>query len=130
MKGLKIDLSSPEGPRLDPYTVVDGFDATVQNAMLLVGTSQGSNRIFPDQGTNLLKRSISGVMIDNKAAEHECNFAATDVLFFGRPFDSADESVRLQLVKLSPLSLAGQRLTVQAQFTATDSTVVGAIRSI
>lgn len=80
MTDLKIDFNGM--CRLNLSASVSGKDATAQKCLVVAVTAKGTDRMFPEKGTNLLKGCTGAVIISGNAAVHLCNFAALDTLYF------------------------------------------------
>ncbi len=129
MKGLKLNFTDA-GVEIDLTTPVADFGCEVQNALVDIGIMRGSSRIYPAQGTNLLRNALSGSLIDIAAAGHASNFAALSALTFSRNNDYADTANPLVGVTLKPATFSGLLLKLDAQFTAADGTVSGVITNL
>ena len=80
MTGMKLQFDGLTGWRLLPGEVVSGFEATVQVALVVLGTVRGDNRVLPDAGTDLLIAGVTGLMSDLQSTKHQANFAAAETL--------------------------------------------------
>lgn len=54
MEGIKINFLNGD-IYIEPTEKVTGFDTTVQNALVNIGTRQGTDRIYSSKGTAILK---------------------------------------------------------------------------
>lgn len=123
MEGIKINFLNGE-VYIDPSEKVTGFDATIQNALANIGTRKGTDRMYPDKGTNLLKRAVEGKIVGFNVANHETQLSAIDTLFFSREYEtSADLSIRLGKVFMDPLSYDGAKLRINSAFTNFSETI-------
>ena len=75
MKGIKLNFAA-EGASLDLSAPVTGFDTSVQNGLVNFGTAAGTDHIFPDRGTDLMKQAQAGQMLDDRGAMHAANSTA------------------------------------------------------
>jgi hypothetical protein len=117
MKGLKILLSKNDTV-IDLNNSVTGFDATVQNALVNIATQAGSDKIYSDKGTNLLKHAVTGKIVGFNDANHEAQIAALATLFFSRDQDTgAPSTERLGSIAMSPVTYTEGTLTISAAFT-------------
>lgn len=82
MTGLKMTFNGLRGWTLEAGETVTGFDASVQCALVHIGTVRGSGIIFPDYGTDLLKSGLLGLITDLASARHLANFAAAETREF------------------------------------------------
>jgi hypothetical protein len=123
MEGIKVNFLNGE-IYIEPTEKVTGFDATIQNALANIGTRRGTDRIYPDKGTNILKRAVEGKIVGLNVANHESQLAAIDTLFFSREYEtSADLSVRLGKVFMDTLSYDGNKLRINSAFVNFSDTI-------
>lgn len=99
MRGMRIEFG-PDGPRFDTNTRVQGFAATVQNALVNIGTDRGSDPLFPDRGTDLKLDGVRGRMSTNIWAKSSGNFAALRTLSFLQQTETATNDYKLQTLDL------------------------------
>jgi len=117
MKGLKINLNSGN-TYIEVDSSVSGLDSTIQNALVNIGTINGSDYIYTDKGTKLLKTGLEGKIVGFSEANHESNMAAIDTLFFSRSQDiGATSTERIGQIKLTPVDYKDNKLSVNASFT-------------
>lgn len=131
MKGLKVNFNS-DGITIDTEASVDGLEATIQNALLNIATRKGTDKVFPNKGTDLLHSAVTGKIVGINDANHVSQFAALDTLFFIRQFDITQPSnTRIGKIFMQPVSYNGHRLLINATFTDIDGTrTVGTSTSI
>lgn len=123
MEGIKVNFLNGE-IYMDPNEKVIGFDATVQNALVNIGTRQGTDRTYSGKGTNVLKSAAEGKIVGMNVANHESQLAAIDTLFFSREFEtSSDLTIRLGKVFMDPLSYDGAKLRINSAFTNFPETI-------
>ena len=92
-----------------------------QNAVVHLLTSEGSDPVFPDRGTTLLRDAVRGAVVNRQGAEHVANFAALDTLFFMRQHELAGEIGRtIETLRLVLLTLTTGRLRFQLAFKFTN----------
>lgn len=126
LNNVSLQLNfGPNGASFNLDTEVFDFGSDVQNAMVCLGTSAGSDLTFPAKGTDLLAQALATGFINTLAAEANANFASLDTLFFLRAQDLNTSIERLQGIQLSVTSFTGQTLSLSAQITSTLGTVVG-----
>lgn len=123
MKGVALDFSGAE-PAFGAGAT-EAFDAAVQNALVNLGTVQGSDPLFPDRGTHLQRDAAEGRLIDLNTAQHSSNFAALDTVIFARQHTAETDPSALDALALEPAEFTGSRLKLDAICTARDGTVVG-----
>lgn len=118
-------IFTPEGDVfLATGATVSGFNASTQHALVNLLSRRGQDPLFPDRGTTIVSRALAGVLIDNRAAEHEANFAAADTLFFGREHDVAASSDKLADLRLEIITLNTLQLDLAATFVSVDGRVL------
>jgi hypothetical protein len=126
MNGLKIDFSSAGGPKLDLASSIEGAYTSVQNALVNIATSQGSDSIFEDRGTNLLAQALQGRLVNLQAAQVASNFAAVDTTYFLATTETSQiPAERIQRIGLAPVVFNTNSLQLDAIFDMEDGTVIG-----
>jgi hypothetical protein len=124
MLGVRLNFYGA-APVFDFATPVVNFDATVQNAMVNLGTDLGSDPIFKDRGTYLLQDAVKGRMVNLQWANHTANFAAMRTTAFCKAYDTANNLYGLQSLNLSASTFNTYRLRFDLTATCVDGTVVG-----
>lgn len=99
---------------------VVGFAAVTQNALMNLITDSDTDVLFSDRGTSLFLSALQGGIYDLRSANHICNFAASETLFFSREHETADTDDKLNAVQLTPVFLGLQRMDAQAGFQSID----------
>jgi hypothetical protein len=123
MEGLKVNFLNGD-IYVEPEAKVVDFDATVQNALVNIGTRQGTDRIYPSKGTNILKRAVEGKIVGLNVANHEAQLAAINTLFFSREYEtSTNLPVKLGKVFMDTLSYDGTKLRLNSAFTNLSETI-------
>lgn len=123
MEGLKVNFLNGD-IYIEPEAKVTDFDATVQNALANIGTRQGTDRIYPAKGTDILKSAVEGKIAGLNVANHEAQLAAINTLFFSREYEtSTNLSVRLGKVFMDTLSYDGAKLRINSAFTNFSETI-------
>jgi hypothetical protein len=129
VKGLKLNFD-PEGASISLNEIVEGFDAVVQNALVVIGTSQGSDKMLPDKGTKLLEYGVKAMIINRISAIHAANFASIDALFFSRTYESPRETDKLASIELSVQDKDAYKLALVAKFTSISGKVKGTLTGL
>jgi len=129
MRSLKIQFSK-EGSDIDFNSEVTGFDATIQAAMVNMATHKGSDDTYPTRGTDILKRAVSGLLINDREAMHTANFAAVDTVFFVRANEPQASGEKLSQITTDPIIQDTTHLTLNLQFLSEQGRVVGVIRDL
>lgn len=118
MQGLKIIFTDKDNISIDPNASVSDFDATIQNALVNIGTRNGTDRIYTDKGTTILTEATNGKIVGFNTANHVSQLAALDTLFFSREYETSDVlTTRLSAVSLEPVTYDGNKLKLQVAFT-------------
>jgi hypothetical protein len=123
VKGIAIDFTGS----LPVFSTgqVDGFGSAVQNALVNIGTKQGSDVVFPDKGTTLQADAVAGKLVDLNSAQHSSNFAAVDTVAFSRTHTETDDPDGVIGAQLEPADFDSNSLLIDAIFTAGDGRTVG-----
>jgi hypothetical protein len=117
MEGLKINFL-PGVAGIDTQQRVSGFDTTIQNALVNIGTRTGTDSIYPTKGTTLLKRALEGKIVGLNSANHESQLAGLNTLYFSREYEtSTDGVIRLGRVDMTPLIYENGSLRINVTFT-------------
>jgi hypothetical protein len=123
MRGVAL-IFGEAGPTFGTAAVV-GFEATVQNALVNLGTRQGTDPLYPERGTTLQKDASAGKLVELNSAQHASNFAASDTLFFLRDFDAVGDPDAISELKLAPANSDQKSLLLEATFLSADGRVLG-----
>lgn len=107
MRGSKINFGE-NGPVFDFSAPLVDFDTTVQNAMVNTGMDYGSDPLYPDRGTNLLRDGVQGGMINQLWANHAANFSALLTLSFSQKTEIQSNPFKLQSFSLTSVALQNQ----------------------
>lgn len=75
---------SRSGCTLDLGAARTGFEGTAQSTLVNLVTNAGSDRIFEERGTTLLRDAVSGAAIIGNRATHISNIAALETQNFMR----------------------------------------------
>ena len=131
MEGLKINFIK-DNISIATESKISDFDATVQNALVNIGTRAGTDRIYTDKGTSILDRAVEGKIVGFNAANHESQLASIDTLFFSREYETSDsDAIKLGNVVMAPLTYDGNKLTIEAAFTnLSNSLTVGTVTNL
>ncbi len=119
-RGVKIEFLDGGDLRIDPSSEVDGFDAVVQSCTVNLLVSKGSDPLFPDRGTDLLTRALSGAVFSSQSARHAANFASVDTLFFSRRKERADADDKPESVLLENLDFKAGKLSFEPRIISID----------
>lgn len=123
MKGLGIKFENG-GATFNFEEKLDSKRLLVQNYLVNTATVRGSNLIFPQKGTDLLRVVNGGTVFDETTATHQANFAATNTLVFENSQQN-DLDLTVDRFKLFPKTLNPENLTLTTLFEFSDGTVVG-----
>lgn len=126
MKDIKIIFGGENGAALDLGNAVENKKVTEQQCLVNLATELGSDPLFPDKGTNLLRTAAAGGVVTAADATHAGNFAALNTLYFvvGQSFASSSSSsgILLANVDLEAISVSGTVLTYTVTLSFTDGT--------
>jgi len=114
-RALEILFENEGGVRLSGGVVV-GARAVVQSALVNLLTEADDDMVYPDRGTTILEAALSGRASSDRGAQHEANFAASDLLFFSREHDRNDPLDQLDTVVLNANLVGGGILDLEASF--------------
>lgn len=129
MRGIRISFDEG-GPKFNFGSVVKDFDATVQNALVNVGTDRGSDPVFADRGTDLKIDGAQGRMATLIWANHSSNYAALRTLSFVQQNDHPNNTWKLQSLTLRCEKLVQSTAILAVQAVSEGGTVVGGLANI
>ena len=94
MKGVRINFQG-DRIKLDYQNPLNlKIDCMAQNAVVNTATPEGSDKIFPTKGTNLVQKVFSGQVFNEATANHAGNFAAVKSRnFVNAQLDDAGEKL-------------------------------------
>lgn len=127
-KGLKVEFSE-KGAILRPSQQVDGPRASVQNALVNIGTMKGSDKAFEDRGTDLFKTVLARGLPSVSDARHAANFAAVNTLFFVRAQEESTTDISIRRLRLTPSSLSLEKAEFDAYIETIGGDVFGRIET-
>lgn len=102
---------------------VQGFPATVQNALVNIATNRGSDPCFPERGTNLQRDGVRGRMFSSASAQQSADFASLHTTAFSR-MSGGDA---LQRFQLRVRGLKGDRVSMEIAAEGPNGETVGNI---
>lgn len=129
MRSTRIDFTG-DRPKFDFGHAVAGFLGTVQNALVNLGTDQGSDRLYPNRGTRLRQDAISGRMISQRLANHSANFAALRTLTFIQETGDPDVGSQLQSLTLQARIKEGFRVELLTKATSANGKTIGELATV
>jgi hypothetical protein len=130
MKSICIDFASLDGPKLDLTKITSGFAATVQCALVNVGTDRGSDPVFPERGTDLKIDGARGKMATRTWSTQTANFAALRTLTFVQQNDVPANRWPLQKFVLRVDKQLHTSVDLSVEATAKDGTTVGGLATV
>ncbi|MEG1542955.1 MAG: hypothetical protein RR382_00325 [Tannerellaceae bacterium] len=86
IRDIKINFNGKDSFLLLNDDVCDK-DAYTQKCLVNLVTSAGTDKLYDERGTDLLRTAASGAIINKASANHECNAASINTLFFVRGYD-------------------------------------------
>jgi hypothetical protein len=129
VKALAINFGA-NGASLDFEHSVSDFSATIQAALVNMGTNRGSDDAYPQRGTMLLRDAVSGRLVSEQVAQHAVNFAAVDTLFFVRAHEPVDSGEKITEIVTEPLIQDVTSLRLRLQFRGDQGSIVGIINDL
>lgn len=99
-------MNGAEDTYIDLTKSVDKHHTLAQQCLLLSVNVLGSDRLFPEKGTNLQAGVHNINLINNNYVYHLCNFAALNILNFLREYTTyTDEDVIVRDVDMSIIDM-------------------------
>lgn len=158
-KGIKIEFPSvtdrqnfvdQASAKITFDTFTHGFEAVVQNALIDTILTKGSDKVYPERGTDIHKTMLAGGITDADSMFHTANFGTIDVktftnneiyeqldkdnqiftdsIFSNNPnsyiYENLPESL-IQDYKLIPTDLSTNGVILNAIFTSSKGEVIG-----
>ena len=124
MVDVRLDMTG-DSPVFDFSNTVVNFDATVQKAMVNLGTDLGSDPVFTDRGTYILMDAVQGRMVNLATANHAANFAASRTAVFVKSTTRAGDDYGLQSLDMSAPNYNMFRLQLNITATCVDGETRG-----
>jgi hypothetical protein len=131
-KGFTVDFTTAGGPVLDLAKVREDIGCHAQNAMVVLATSLGSDPVYPEKGTDMMKHALYGMFSTVEQTQHELNFAAVDAMFFVAENDHpAEGEERISDISLvagnfeDPRTESGRHQTVYLKMTTSAGREIG-----
>lgn len=124
MEGIKI-VFEEAGARLDFTAPVTGFDTTVQCVLVNIGTTTGTDKIYPERGTRLLVAGLVGKLFSRNQAVRESNFAAAQAKIFVEQSTPPEVEERIRRVRIAPVVLTRARMETNVVIETTTGKLVG-----
>lgn len=91
MRDFRIIFNGPYGQtRIDLERDVRDKAVTAQKVLINLPIIKGTDQLYPERGTDLLKQCIGAVIVNKNAAQHIANFAALDTIYFINDTDGLD----------------------------------------
>lgn len=125
MRGIGLIFTS-NGAYFQFDRRVEGFGATVQNALVNLGTRSRSDPCYPERGTRLGEAGARGEMISPALAQQAADFAALHTTAFSR----ASGGDPLQRLTLKVVSLQDSRLTMRIAAEGANGETIGNLVSL
>lgn len=129
MKTLRL-IFTREGASFDTVPLEGEFECSVQNALVNIGSLQGGDHVYPDKGTTLFRKALSGALYDLNTANHASNFAALDTLRFCKASDYLDTGEKLTGMTLKPAVFSHGVLSLDAVFNSSAGRTSGVLTTL
>lgn len=131
MIGIALDFTTYTKPTFITYDkIVNAFDTTVQNALVMLATTRGTCKAYPDMGTTLLLEGARGNLITRADSDVAGAFASNSVVTFSQLHDLPTNSERLQILLLKSTSMVNQTLYLSAQAVSSSGTTRGTFANL
>lgn len=115
--------------RLDFGAPRTGLMCQVQRALVNLGTSRGTDPVYPTRGTLLMKQALTNALSGRNRLTQKTSYAAIDTLHFLRGTDDLGDDDRLRELKMAVADLEVGMVTFSAQFTATSGESIGILEA-
>lgn len=99
-KGIKIDFTTTQdvaNTRFDDTSYVHDDEAVLQDTLVTVGNTAGSNEFYPNLGNSFQKNTLNYALTSDILLQHEANFASTDCTNFINTYIADFNDAYLQL---------------------------------
>lgn len=126
-------MNGAEDTYIDLTKSVDKHHTLAQSCLLLSINVLGSDRLFPEKGTNLQAGVHNINLIDNNYVYHLCNFAALNILNFLREYTTyADDDVVVSDVDMTVIDMAeyGESVKLSQKVVFSDGTSTDDVISV
>lgn len=135
MRDIRIVINGNGESFIDLTREVSGKDLYRQKALVNIITVKGSDPVFPDRGTDLMKKCLSGTIYDNNGLRHIGNFAALDTTFFVltneyAAVDKTPDMIKKIAVYPYTVNMVESSVTFKAVIEFTDGTTIKEAASI
>lgn len=135
MKDIKLVLDGNKRSTIDLTSCVEGKSLVEQKVLVNAITIKGTDPVFADRGTDMLRKCLSGNIYSKSALKHIGNFAALDTTFFvleNEYKEVAQTGDLLTKVAIHPISfdLVDLHVVFKAIITFADNTITEDISSI
>lgn len=106
-------------PFIDWGASVSEDERLLQNVMMTLGCSVGSDQVFKRRGTDLRKEMSSAKLLNNSDVQHALNFASLSVRDFlvGGGFEPDLRKIRIRVQNFD-----GRRIKAETRITKVDTT--------
>lgn len=134
MRDIKIILNG-DNSTIDLNSIVEDKLLYEQKALVNMVTVNGSDPIFADRGTDLLRDAIYGKVYSSSGTIHIGNFAALDTIYFIKSTDSesvADADYTINDINVGGISYsnATNTLNLSVQVVYDDGTYTETVADI
>lgn len=129
MNGTRLTFEEG-GPAFDFSGVATGLEATLQNALVNIGTQLGSDPVYPERGTDLVRDGARGRLMTSMWATHSVNFATMQTLSFLQNTDRRNNPTRLKTLRMQIEDFSAGAIKLRVQGTSADGQIRGTLLNI
>lgn len=123
-KGLSVDFTG-SSPKLNWNETSE--DTDTQNILVNIATAKGSDAVYADRGTDLLKKFAESGFVSAGFAQHKANFAAMDTkTFYNVTRGETSRQLNSIVLEVTPLSLQSLQLHLRLGYEGTLTTNIEA----
>lgn len=112
MKDIAVRFNGVPDTVFDFGRMVEGKAAEEQRYIINMATGAGTDRIYPDRGTDLLADTSGSVVFDENGAAHIGNFAALDTTLFMEQVSTEERMASndaIYVTSVTPVSYSNEK---------------------
>lgn len=129
MRGLYLKFTPTGDITLEPQVVEGNLNLLRQNALVILLTIPGTDKIFTDKGTDILIDATHGKVSDINSASHSANFAALKIENYLAAYEYEENKVSGNVysnIKLKATTASSGMLKFNMTFDEDTATATGA----